>query len=1014
MWPLDLPARAVVQPAGEADVPETDIPWAAFDWQWYLRTHPQAVAEVGDADPAAVLQYYLEHGQWLGHSPNAMFDEQWHRQRYPQIAARVAAGEWRSAFDAYCRRGALDRSPHWLFDELGYRDRYPDLTDEVLAGLGICNGYHHYLRHGAQEDRIGHPLFDPALYLSHFDAADVAAIRAGGVFQHYLQRIESAAPELRTSIHFDPAWYLRRYPEVARAIEAGRWKCALHHYLCNDTPSAFDPLAAFSESWYLQQDPGLLQVLASGSFRNGYSHFLRFGVAELRPPSASIELAWYAAQPGVRADIDQGRAADAFAHWLTIGAASGLPSARQASEILTRAQASRHMQRTAAAMLPIAGRFGYRFECSAHPALSVVMVVADGFAATMAAIASLRSATPSATELIIIDRGSSDETRCIGHYVPGAHVVRLNDPVTWSQAADTGRRHATAPAVLFLSAGATVVAGSIQRALDRLAADASVGAVGGMMLQPHGTVAEAGGILWNNGAIHGYQRGASPQAPEVNFVRSVEFCGRDFLLARTALLAGLDGFDHACADGYEAVDLCLRIAQAGLRVVYDPSVMVVLGEAARRGPPGEHFRQKHAALLEQRSSPGGRFQAFARHAGPAPQRVLFIEDTVPLRRTGSGFVRANDLVRTMASLGYAVTVFPVNGCEHDLAHVFADMPESVEVMHSIGLDRLGGFLQARPNYYDTVWLARTHNLARARPILARLRAAGVLDARIVLDTEAVTPQREAMLAELAGQHYDLEAALQTILSDADICQQTVAVTAAEAETLRVRGFPAVQVVSHVVKPDPTVRPFEQRSGMLFVGAIHNRDSPNFDSLIWFVESVLPLIEAELRWETRLTIAGYVAPGVDLTCFGHHKRITLRGSVSDLAPLYNAHRVFVAPTRYAAGAPFKVLEAACNGVPVVATELLRAQLDWLPGQELLSAGADDPGLFATQVLTLYRDPQIWRTIREGALCRVQRQYTEQNFASSVAAVLTRDLPGGSGGGDSGNGEFGGGESGGDCA
>jgi O-antigen biosynthesis protein len=33
-------------------------------------------------------------------------------------------------------------------------------------------------------------------------------------------------------------------------------------------------------------------------------------------------------------------------------------------------------------------------------------------------------------------------------------------------------------------------------------------------------------------------------------------------------------------------------------------------------------------------------------------RILFVEDTVPLRTIGSGFVRSNDLVQVMASLGY--------------------------------------------------------------------------------------------------------------------------------------------------------------------------------------------------------------------------------------------------------------------------------------------------------------------------------------------------------------------------
>lgn len=982
MWPLDLPAQEVLKLPGD-----TDIPWAVFDWRWYLRCNPQAVAEVGEGDPPAILQYYLEYGQWLGHSPNLMFDEQWHRLRYPQIAARVAAGEWRSAFDAYCRRGALDRSPHWLFDEPAYRDRYRDLTDEVLAGLGICNGYDHYLRHGDLEDRIGHVLFDPAMYLSHFNPADMDAVRAEGIFQHYLHRIESAEPELRTSVYFDPRWYVRRYPEVAREIQAKRWSCALHHYLCNETPSAFDPLAAFSESWYFQRDPGLLDVIASRSFRNGYTHFLGFGAKELRPPSASIDLAWYATQPAVRADLEQGRATDAFAHWLTIGSAAGLPAGRPDSDKLTDQQASHLFRQTAAALLPIAGRFGYRFECPSEPAVSVVMIVGQDFATTMATIASLHASTPAGTELIIIDCGSVDETRSIGQYVPGARIVRFDSDIDWSRAAEAGRQLAAAPAVLFLTAAATVAPGSIQRALARLAADASIGAVGGMILQPNGVVAEAGGILWSNGVTHGYKRGASPQEPEVNFVRAVDFCAADFLLARTALLSQLDGFDHDCAAGYAAVDLCLRIAQAGSRVVYDPSVMIVLGEAAQTGAPGDHFQQKHATLLAQRFPPGGPVQVFARHAGPQPRRVLFIEDTVPLRRTGSGFVRANDLIRVMTTLGCAVTVFPVNGCEHDLARVFGDMPDTVEVMHDIGLDRLAAFLRARPGYYDTIWLARTHNLARARPILARLKAEGALNARIVLDTEAVSPQREAMQAERAGTGYDLQAAMQSILTDAQICQQAVAVTAAEAETLRAFGFPAVGVVGHMVEPRPTPRPFEQRSGLLFVGAIHKHDSPNFDSLIWFVDTVLPLIEAELKWETRLTIAGYTAPGVDLTRFGHHPRITLRGPVADLAPLYNAHRIFVAPTRYAAGAPFKVLEAASHGLPVVATALLRKQLDWRVEQEMLAADADDPETFAACIVTLYRDQSLWRTIREGALRRLQQQYGEQDLANSVASVLT---------------------------
>ncbi len=1000
MWPLDLPAHEVLKLPGQ-----TVTPWAVFDWQWYLRTYPDVTTIVQDDDPTAILNYYLDHGQTRGHSPNRLFDEQWHRASYPQIADRVAAGHCRSAFDAYCRRGALDRSAHWLFDELAYRERYPELTNDVLAEYGMSNRYDHYLRHGCQEDRIGHVMFDPAVYLANFDPADVPAICAEGVFQHYLDRLEAGAPELRTSVYFDPAWYITRYPEVGRHIVAKRWKCALHHYLCNDTPTAFDPSEDFSEAWYLRCDPGLLKVIEARSFRNGYMHFLRFGTIELRAPTGSIDLVWYAAQPAVQSDLQQGRAPDAYTHWLTIGSAAGLAAANSEPSAVSDAQARRLSRQAAAALLPIAGRFGYAFDCDADvPAVSVIMVVRNGFASTMATIASLRSNMACGIELIIVDCGSDDETGSIEQYVPGAKIVRFQSEVgwsaaadaqsdiSWSRAADAGCHLARAPAILFLSCEALIAPGSVKRACVRLTTDRSVGAIGGMILQPHGTVAHAGGILWNDGDTSDYRRGASPLSPEVNFVRDVDFCAPAFLLVRSALFSQLDGFDHDCTPGHETVDLCLRIAQAGFRVVYDPSVMVTVDDAATStadpgaGDPGAHFRGKHAAVLAERFAPGAPNQAFARHAGATPPRVLFIEDTVPLRRIGSGFVRANDLVQVMALLGYAVTMFPVNVCHHHHASVFADMPEQVEVMHDLSLEHLAAFLQARPNYYDIVWVARTHNLVRVRPILDRLTAASALKARIVLDTEAIAPFREAMQAELTGVPYDLSAAIQAILANAETCQHVVAVTAAEADALQSYGLPRVSVIGHMIEPNPTAQPFAERAGMLFVGAIHQDDSPNLDSLVWFVDQVLPLIEAELQWETRLTIAGYLAPGIDLSRFAHHPRITLSGPVANLEPLYNRHRVFVAPTRYAAGAPYKVLEAAANGLPVVATELLRGELDWRSGPEIIAADAGDPAMFAACVVRLYRDETLWQVVRDGALNRLRQDHGQEDYARAVALAL----------------------------
>ena len=159
-------------------------------------------------------------------------------------------GHAESGFDAYCRAGFRFRAPHWLFQEMRYRQRYPDLRDEVLAPGGNANGYDHFLKHGSREGRIGHILFDPGVYRACLGADERVGADAVGGYLHYLPRMWERRAETATSHHFDPIWYLRHYPTVAEAIAAGPWLCALHHYLANDTPTAFDPLPEFSEAYY--------------------------------------------------------------------------------------------------------------------------------------------------------------------------------------------------------------------------------------------------------------------------------------------------------------------------------------------------------------------------------------------------------------------------------------------------------------------------------------------------------------------------------------------------------------------------------------------------------------------------------------------------------------------------------------------------------------------------------------------------------------------------------------------
>jgi O-antigen biosynthesis protein len=168
--------------------------------------------------------------------------------------------------------------------------------------------------------------------------------------------------------------------------------------------------------------------------------------------------------------------------------------------------------------------------------------------------------------------------------------------------------------------------------------------------------------------------------------------------------------------------------------------------------------------------------------------------------------------------------------------------------------------------------------------------------------------------------------------------------------------------------------------------MHDMACPNYDSLCWFADDVLPLVEQELGPETRLTIAGYTADDVTLDRFRGHHRITLCGAVADTRALYDRHRVFIAPTRIAAGTPYKVYEAASFGLPVVATDVLRRQMNWEDGQDLLAADSAQPEAMARQIIALYRDAALWQRIRAGARDRLRRENSREQYAEALERVL----------------------------
>ncbi len=985
--------------------------WSVFDRRWYLDHHPDAdrqMQALGIADPE---EFYYEYGAKLGHSPNMFFDEAYYLRTNPDVVAAVERGTLRSGFAHYCHDGYRQRAPHWLFSEKFYLTSNPDITRGVLDRHGLVNGYDHYLALGDRGFRTGHWFFDPAMYHVNKPEADLSDPGIGGAFAQFLGGDCVSGSLARVSWYFDPVWYLDRYPEVQREIDAGLWSCALHHFLCNPTPQRYEALEWFSEAYYAATYPDVQVAVEAGRFRNTYEHFVRHGAAERRRPHPDIDLLHYFLSGRVQADLEGGAFRDPFAHWLQRMTSGALG---RVVEPIIESQSKQLFARAAESMLPQLARSPLDFTVEDGPAFSVIVVLHNQFALTMMAMASLRANFPGAIELILVDSGSYDETSHIERYVIGAKLIRFAYNAGFVESCNTALAQVTASALLYLNNDLLLGMNACKLALARLFSQPGIGAVGGKLIRTNGQLQEAGSIIWRDGSTLGYLRDADPNTPEANFVREVDYCSGAFLMVRTELVRRLGGFDDDYRPAYyEEADLCVRLRKSGYRILYDPAVVIqhfeygsADVEASTRLMLRNHkiFIAKHLDYLRYQHPSRHRNAVHARsprQLGAAPGgetdralRILFIEDRIPLRRLGAGYVRSNDIVHSMADLGHLVSVFPIYKATASPIEIYRDMPETAEVLYERGMEALAGFIEERSGYYDIVWIGRTHNLERLLPILGDSSSA--LPAHgFVLDTEAIAAPRTIEQNRVLGQPQldSLEQALKRELACAYFCQKIIAVNATDAALVRQAGHSNVSVLGHMKQPSPTPSSWGQRRNLLFLGAIHDPGSPNHDSLEWFVSEVLPLLEGKLPPDVRFTVAGFIRRGVDISELGRDPRVDLIGPVEDLAALYDSHRVFIAPTRFAGGIPFKIHEAAGYGLPVVATDLLCRQVGWTDRVEIMAGGTDQPYRFADAILELYNDEETWNSIRDAALDRLYSENDQTSYVDTLRHILHDVVVGG---------------------
>jgi glycosyltransferase involved in cell wall biosynthesis len=242
-----------------------------------------------------------------------------------------------------------------------------------------------------------------------------------------------------------------------------------------------------------------------------------------------------------------------------------------------------------------------------------------------------------------------------------------------------------------------------------------------------------------------------------------------------------------------------------------------------------------------------------------------------------------------------------------------------------------------------------------------------------------------MMHEVLGNPLAAETAQRMLNNELDLADNAdvvVTVNQSSADAFTMAGHGDVRILGHSVAPRPTPQSFERRDGFLFVGPTRVDNEPNSDAVVWFADRVLPLLRAQLGRDVSLLIVGMTGASTVLarTAAG----LDLRGVLPDLSDVYSRARVFVAPTRFAAGIPLKVYDAAAHGVPTVITPILARSIGWVHERDTLVAST--PEEFAAACHRLHEDRGLWERVRSSALERIQQDCSVDDFDRTVAALL----------------------------
>lgn len=231
----------------------------------------------------------------------------------------------------------------------------------------------------------------------------------------------------------------------------------------------------------------------------------------------------------------------------------------------------------------------------AEPKVSLIIPTRDGYRILKACIDSILKRTQYKNfEILIIDNQSSDPKtlqylKGLTKSDPRIRILSYNKPFNYSAINNFAVKHCTGQIIGFINNDVEVLNADWLTEMVSHALRQNVGAVGALLFYPDMTVQHGGVIVGMRGVADHAFKGADPKSVHddpfgmLQSVRSADAVTAAVMLVRKENFNAVGCFDQRYLKvAFNDVDLCLKLQQKNLQIIYTPHAQLIHHESKSR------------------------------------------------------------------------------------------------------------------------------------------------------------------------------------------------------------------------------------------------------------------------------------------------------------------------------------------------------------------------------------------------------------------------------------------------